>query len=170
MKKLDDGRHRAHVVLRDPDGKRREVTVTAASEGAALPKLQTKLGIKPQTVAAYDAAIRATVKPTLGALRLHEVRVGRLDTVLADLEHHGISPLLGAATDSSAVRRSQRRAPRFLDGGRGQRDTNDEHSASRPLRFSRRRPGKTLADRRESHSVLSRMRRMASCGTSHCGK
>jgi integrase len=50
-----------------------------------------KMPLKPQTVAAYAAVVRSTIKPTLGALRLQEVSVGRLDTVLSDLEHSGVS-------------------------------------------------------------------------------
>ena len=141
--KLKNGKHRARVWIRDVDGIRRELVATAASQGAAKRKLETrltnrhvptamgitatmtvselcdyfldhrlkqtftsvdsdaspagrrnkrkKMPIKPQTVAAYAAVVRSTIKPTLGALRLREVTVGRLDTVLAQLEHSGVS-------------------------------------------------------------------------------
>jgi integrase len=143
LKTLSNGKVQARVVIRDVDGRRRDLVVTATSRGAATRKMDArlkarqvpmamgitatmrvselcdyflehrlkqtfttadsgakqtgrrtkvkKLSIKPQTVAAYAAVVRSTIKPTLGALGLREVTVGRLDVVLANLEHSGVS-------------------------------------------------------------------------------
>lgn len=47
--------------------------------------------IKPQTLASYQAAHRTVISPALGAVRVGEVSVGLLDSVLGDLEASGIS-------------------------------------------------------------------------------
>lgn len=47
--------------------------------------------VKPQTLAAYGDAARLLVVPAMGGLRVGEVTVGMLDTILADLEAAGQS-------------------------------------------------------------------------------
>jgi integrase len=47
--------------------------------------------IKPQTLASYQSAHRTVISPALGAVRVGEVSVGLLDSVLGDLEASGIS-------------------------------------------------------------------------------
>ena len=47
--------------------------------------------VKPQTLAAYSEAGRLLVIPAMGGVRIGEVTVGLLDTVLADLEASGLS-------------------------------------------------------------------------------
>lgn len=47
--------------------------------------------IKPQTLAAYADAIRLIVDPNLGGVRVHELTVGLLESVLGDVEHLGLS-------------------------------------------------------------------------------
>jgi integrase len=47
--------------------------------------------VKPQTLAAYADAARLLVVPAMGAVRVGELTVGLLDTVLADLESAGQS-------------------------------------------------------------------------------
>ena len=142
-KQLGPNKFQARVVLRELDGRRRDLTVTAKSREAAQRLMEARLKertapsimgitatmtvdelcdywlshrlkqtftappvptqrsgrrakarvltLKPQTVASYAAAVNSTIKPTLGALRLQELTVGRLDQVLTDLEHTGVS-------------------------------------------------------------------------------
>lgn len=47
--------------------------------------------VKPQTLAAYRDALQFTVAPAMGGLRIRDCRVGRLDTLLGDLEETGVS-------------------------------------------------------------------------------
>ena len=49
-------------------------------------KLVKLRNVKPQTLAAYDDALRLIVIPTMGQVRLQEVRVGLLESLLADLD------------------------------------------------------------------------------------
>lgn len=54
--------------------------------------LQRRRGaLKPQTLAAYADAIRLIVDPNLGDVRVHELTVGLLESVLGDVEHLGLS-------------------------------------------------------------------------------
>lgn len=54
-------------------------------------KRSRQLTVLPQTVGAYAAAVNSKINPLLGQLRVQEVSVGRLDTVLLGLEHSGVS-------------------------------------------------------------------------------
>ena len=159
-KQLGPGKFQARVVLRDLDGRRRDLTVTAKSRDAALRAMEARLkvrtsptvmgitatmtvdelcdfwlahrlkqtftspkvpeqrsgrrakakvlALKPQTVASYAAVITSTIKPTLGALRLQEITVGRLDLVLTELEHIGVSTAQMRSVLSQMFRMSAR--------------------------------------------------------------
>jgi len=50
--------------------------------------------VRPQTLASYSDAIRLVLVPAIGSLRVGELTVGLLDSVLADLEDTGISTVL----------------------------------------------------------------------------
>jgi integrase len=47
--------------------------------------------LAPQTLATYEASLRGLIVPALGGVRVGEVSVGLLETVLADLEDTGVS-------------------------------------------------------------------------------
>lgn len=73
--------------------------------------LRRRGSLKPQTLAAYNDAIRLFVVPALGRVRIGEITVGLLDAVLADIEHRGqstaqarsvLSQLLGLAVRHGA--------------------------------------------------------------------
>lgn len=54
-------------------------------------RVHTKGPIKPQTLGAYNDALRLLVVPAMGGLKLGELRVGLLDAILGDLEEAGQS-------------------------------------------------------------------------------
>lgn len=115
---------RALTLIRDTDGRTRQVTATGPSKGAAKRALEAKLkarrtpvavgvspnmsvgelaaywlehrrthgkargrgAIAPQTLAAYSDAINGVILPAMQHLRIGEIRVGQIDTILGQIE------------------------------------------------------------------------------------
>lgn len=74
--------------------------------------VRSRGSVKPQTLAAYNNALRLLVLPAMGGVRVGEMRVGVLDTILADLEATGqstaqarsvLSQILGLAVRHGAL-------------------------------------------------------------------
>lgn len=83
-------------------------------QGSAVPQKGQRRGgpIAPQTLATYRSTLDNAVYPVLGDLRLHEVTVGILDSVLVEMEHRGrssaqartvLSQMLGLAVRHGAI-------------------------------------------------------------------
>lgn len=119
----------ATVWVRSANGKRRQVTASGKTKGAALRNLQRRLEnlvppsaqgiqpnwsirqaarhwrkrletvgsartrrpLRPQTLAGYDSEIVRIIDPAMGDMRLNEISIPLIESLLNDLEEQGIS-------------------------------------------------------------------------------